>query len=260
MRRLIVTVCMCLLFGSTLAYADSQADAIMRRSHALPTANTMQSKVYMLLVDPNGTQSLRVLNMYSRKQKDGTDSYTEFLSPPDVRGTKFLTLATAGGDDVQRLWLPDLMKVRRIASSDKGAKFLGSDLTYYDMSQHHYKDFHYTMHGEGTVTVTRNGVQQKVACWVIDCVPANPSIPYARVRMWVGKDDSFVYRSEMWNSKGDEEKTIYILQVETRQGIILPIKTAVAAADGHKTLLQVNDVVLNQKIDPRLFTVANLER
>ena len=158
------------------------------------------------------------------------------------------------------------MKVRRIASSDMGSKFLGSDLTYYDMKQHRFGDFRYTMHGEESVEVTRNGVREKVACAVVDCLPVSSSVPYGMIRMWVGKNDAFVYRSAMWNdassaaSGAAPEKTIYILQTETREGIIIPLKTAVAAADGHKTLLQMNDVVLNQPIDPRLFTVASLER
>jgi hypothetical protein len=85
-------------------------------------------------------------------------------------------------------------------------------------------------------------------------------VPYARIRLWVGKSDSFVYRSTMWNSHGNKLKSIYILEVVKRQGIIIPIRTGVIAADGHKTLLQMNDVILNKPINPALFTVANLER
>lgn len=265
MRRSIIALCGFFLAAASV-FGDPAADSIMKRSYALPTAQTMQSTVYMLLVDANGAQSMRVLSMSSRKQQEGTDSYTEVLSPPDVRGTKFLTLAEEGGDEVQRLWLPDLMRVRRIASSDMGSRFLGSDLSYYDMKQHRFGDFHYTTHGEEAVDVTRNGARRKVDCAVIDCVPASSSVPYAKVRMWVGKDDAFVYRSAMWNdassaaSATTPDKTVYILQTEMRDGIIIPIKTAVAAADGHKTLLQMNDVVLNKPMDPRLFTVASLER
>lgn len=259
MKRTLGFVLTMIICAASVAYADPQADAVMRSSYALPGATTMKSTMYMLLVEKNGSQSLRAISMYSRKTADGTDSYIDFLSPPDVKGTKFLTIATAGGDD-QRLWLPDLRKIRRIATSGKGAKFMGSDLTYYDMSAHHFADSRYAMHGDESISVTRNGTKENVPCWVIDCTPVDPGVPYARTRVWVGKDDHFVYRSTMWNSRGEEEKTVYILEVRKIDGIIIPIKTAVSASDGHKTLLQMNDVVLNEPLDPGLFTVAQLER
>ena len=240
-------------------FADSQADAVMRKSYDLPQATTMQATMYMLLVDANGTQNLRSLSTYSRRTADGTDTYTEFLSPPDLKGTKFLSLAGAR-EDVQRIWLPELHKVRRIAGGSKGDTFFGSDLTYYDMSTHHYSDARYSMHGEATVEVVENGVKKEVACWVIDATPVSPGIPYGKMRLWVGKSDDFTYRSEMWDSRGNELKTIYILEVEKKQGITLPIRTGVVAASGHKTLLQMKDVVLNGPINQGVFTVANLER
>ena len=260
MKRFTISTLGLMLLACALSYADPSADAIARASFDLPEASTMRSTAYMLLVDRNGSQNLRVLSMYSRKSRDGTDSYAEFLSPADVRGTKFLTLAEPGGESTQRLWLPELMKVRRIASADKGSKFLGSDLTYYDMGRHKFGDYTYARLGEATTEVVEAGVKRSVACWVMECSATDSSVPYSRMRMWIGKEDSFVYRSTMWNSKGEEEKTIYILEVEKRQGIILPIKTAVTAVDGHKTLLQMSKVELNKPIDPRIFTVQNLEQ
>jgi len=260
MNRFTIPAVSFLLLACACAYADSAAEAIARASFELPEASTMQSTAYMLLVDKNGSQNLRALSMYSRKTKDGTDSYAEFLSPADVRGTKFLTLAEAGGESTQRLWLPELMKVRRIASADKGSKFLGSDLTYYDMDRHNFGDFTYTKIGEATTEVVEAGVKKSVACWIIECSATYSSVPYSRMRMWIGKEDSFVYRSTMWNAKGAEEKTIYILEVEKRQGIMLSVKTAVVSVDGHKTLLQMSKIELNKPIDPRIFTVQNLEQ
>ena len=64
----------------------------------------------------------------------------------------------------------------------------------------------------------------------------------------------------MWNRQGEEIKTIYVIEVEERGKIIVPAKTAVVTPDGHKTLLQMSNIVLDQKIDPALFTLQNLER
>lgn len=255
-----MTLAAALIVGLALPlFADSQADAIMRHAYDLPQPATMQATMYMLLVDANGTQNLRSLSTYSRKTSNGTDTYTEFLSPPDLKGTKFLSLAGAR-EDVQRIWLPELHKVRRIAGGSKGDTFFGSDLTYYDMSTHHFSDARYSMHGEASLEVVENGVKKQVSCWTIDATPLSSSIPYGKMRLWIGKNDGFTYRSVMWDRRGNEIKTIYILEVEKKQGITLPIRTGVVAATGHKTLLQMKNVVINRPINEGVFTVANLER
>ena len=259
-QRILLLVALATVSGlAAPLFADSQADAIMRRAYDLPQPTTMQATMYMLLVDSNGTQSLRSLATYSRETTDGTDTYTEFVSPPNLKGTKFLSLAGAR-DDVQRIWLPELRKVRRIAGGSKGDTFFGSDLTYYDMGTHHFSDAQYAMHGEATVEVVKNGVTKKIPCWVIDATPVSSSVPYGRMRLWVGKNDDFSYRSTMWDTHGNELKTIYVLSVEEKEGIIVPTKTGVVTPEGHKTLLQMNDLILNRPIDSAIFTVANLER
>ena len=258
-RRTFLSIVIILSVAASVS-AQSAADAIMRKSYDLQQPVTMQATMYMLLVDSGGSQSMRVLSSYTRKAADGTDSYIVFQSPPDVKGTKFLSLATRGGDDVQRIWLPELRRVRRIAGGSKGDRFVGSDLTYYDMSTHHLSDAAYAMHGEETLQAVQNGAKNEVPCWVIDSVPVNPEVPYGKARLWVGKQDSFIYRSTIWDHAGNEMKSIYILEVRTQQGVIVPIRTGVVTTGGHKTLLQMNDLVLNRPVDPALFTVANLER
>ena len=260
MKQRILLSAVLAIVGGVFAHAESQADAIMRVSYDLPQPATLQATMYMLLVDRGGSQNLRVLSTYRKKVEGGTDSYTVFLSPPDVKGTKFLSLATKEGEDVQRIWLPELRRVRRIAGGSKGDTFVGSDLTYYDMSTHRFSDATYALHGADTLQVVQDGVKNEVPCWVVDSVPRDQSVPYGKTRVWVGKQDSFIYRSTMWDKNGNELKTVYILEVANRDGIIVPIKTGVVTNGGHKTLLQMSDVVLNEPIDPALFTIANLQR
>lgn len=248
------------LLGAGVLFADQAADAIMRASYALPAPETMESTAYMALVDANGSQSMRVLKMYSRKTAAGTDSFVEFLSPADVRGTKFLSIGSDSGEDDQRIWLPELGRVRKIASSGKGGKFMGSDLTYYDMGTHRFEDASYTLAGEEMLTVTKDGRKVQMVCSVIDSVPKNPEIPYSKTRIWVGKDDRFIYKSTMWDSKGREEKSVFIVEVRREGNLLIPVRTAVVTTEGRRTLLQLDDLSVNRPIDSAIFTVRNLER
>lgn len=248
------------LLGAGVVFADQAADAIMRASYALPAPETMESTTYMALVDANGSQSMRVLKMYSRKTAAGTDSFVEFLSPADVRGTKFLSIGSDSGEDDQRIWLPELGRVRKIASSGRGAKFMGSDLTYYDMGTHRFEDASYSLVGEETLTVTKNGQKVQMPCSIIESVPKNPEIPYSKTRIWVGKDDHFIYKSTMWDPRGREEKSVFIVEVRQDRQVLIPVRTAVITTEGRRTLLQMDDLSVNRPIDPAVFTVRNLER
>jgi len=83
-------------------------------------------------------------NVYHRLWKDykGVDGvvdkmvlYTEF--PPDAEGAAFMRWAYTAASDKnadQWIYLPVLKKIRRVAIRDPGDSFLGSDLTYADIS------------------------------------------------------------------------------------------------------------------------------
>ena len=58
----------------------------------------------------------------------------EFVSPADVKGTKFLSYSHIKKDDDQWLYLPALKRVKRIASKNKSGSFMGSEFSYEDLS------------------------------------------------------------------------------------------------------------------------------
>jgi outer membrane lipoprotein-sorting protein len=244
----------------TLSWADEKADEIMRKHYALPEAQDMQSATIMALREKDGSRTDRKLKMYSKKTKKGTNSFAEFLTPADVKGTKFLTIGDKNGADDQRLWLPDFGKVRKIASSGKNGKFMGSDFTYYDMENRNFADFTFSLLGEDEYAYTKDGKKGKRSCWKILSVPKDKDAPYSKVHVWVSQEDYFGYKMEMYNKKGAIEKHIYITEVKTFDGVIVPIKTVAANVNGHKTLLKIEDIQINSGLKNSLFTIKNLEK
>ena len=56
------------------------------------------------------------------------------MEPKDDRGIAFLKIEHDNKDDEMRMWLPAFKKVRRISSKKKGDSFMGSDLSFEDLS------------------------------------------------------------------------------------------------------------------------------
>jgi len=240
--------------------AADQAEEIMRRHYDLAQPDSVRAEMIMVLKDKTGRISKKVLAVYSRTDAARTWSYTEVLSPADVRGTRFLSVPDENGGQEQRLWLPELGRIRKISTGSEQGRFLGSDLSYWDMKTHRFEDFSYTLLGEESVTCIRNGVKERIDCWILESRPKKRSCPYGRIVAHIGKQDFYAYRSQMWGTDGAPVKTIIIAELTRQDGATFPTQTLVIASDGHKTLLKVQDLALNATVGDRYFSLQYLSR
>lgn len=248
--------CACILALQLLhatAMADDKGEAVARDFFALKDPKTSYSKATMVLVDKNGRKRTRTLEMYGKQDTQGTWSFIEFLSPADIKGTRFLTVPHVDGDDEQRLYLPALRKTRTIAASSKDGKFVGSDFFYYDMEDRAFEDY--------TYTYLREEKLKDRDCHVVKMETKDPDAPYAHAEAWVDKGDHFVYQTKMYDRRGDHSKTLIVVETTTIDGCIIPTKVVMENhRDNHKTLLAMSDMKVNEGVDDNVFTVQYLER
>ena len=258
-KSILFTVLLAFLLNLHLMNAQT-AYEIMEKAFSRNQADTSIMTVQMVLREASGAQNPRKIMMAGRKTAQGNDSYVEFLSPADVAGVKFLTIGNKSGADDQRLWLPAAGKIRKIASADKNTKFMGSDFLYYDMEEKSVSDGKYELLKEESIPFTKDTVKKDYLCFVVSAVSADTDCPYSKTIVWVGKEDFFIYKSEMYNKKGALEKTLYILESRTVKNIIVPVRTIAASVNGHKTLLASENIEINNPVDTALFTVQNLQK
>lgn len=242
-----------LVFLGLSLFADEKGYEIAKKNKELKKSIDSYSEAEMTLIDKNGNQKKRKIINYTKEGKEGRNSFVEFLEPADVRGTKFLTIARKG-DDEQRLWLPALKKTRLIASSSKDAKFMGSDLYYYDMEDRDLDDMEYTYLKEDKF--------QNIDCFVIQAKPKDKNAPYSKTIMWISKSNYFIYKIECYDKKDDKLlKIIVFVEVKDTQGVLTPTKTVVEnVKEGTKTLLAITNIKINSGIKDDIFTIQNLER
>lgn len=240
----------------------STAREIMEKVDARDDGDNMAAEQEMILIDKKGHKRVREMKSFSKDKGKDTLRLTFFLSPADVRGTGFLTHDYYSGemDDDQWLYLPELKKVKRIASSDKSSAFMGSDFSYADMTKRVLDEWKYTLLKEVDVRGNK--------CWLIQAEPISKIIEdrygYTKSVLFVRQDVFMVVRSVSWVKKGKKIKYFDMKKLERIDGVWigteLNVKTTKNKKTLHRTVLTFRNVRFNQDIDESLFTTRQLEK
>lgn len=240
------------LLASASLFSTESADDIMLQNSLLAEPINSSNTTQMILINKKGKKKVRKMLSYSNKTDKGEDKFIEFILPKDVKGTKFLTIGLDNADDDQRIFLPALKKVRKISSSNKNGKFMGSDITYYDMESKALDEYTYKLLKEDVV--------DNRDCWVIESYSRDKDSPYSKVINYVSKDNYFIYKKEMFDKKEKFIKTILVIETADINGLIIPVKTVIENhKDNHKTLLSLSDITVNQDMDKKIFSIQNLK-
>ena len=240
---------------------EPRARAIMETVDARDDGDDMQAKMTMVLIDKSGHQRLRQLKSISRDEGEDTWSALFFLSPVDVRDTAFLSHDIAHTqDDDQWLYLPALHKAKRIASDDKTSSFMGSDLSYADMTDRELESYDFSLMKE--MEVRGN------ACWVINAMPRTQKVVddlgYTRSILFVRQDCHVVVRAIHFVKEGKKQKYLDITKLEKIDGIWTALEMQITTKKGkqtrHRTIIQYADVQYNKGLTENLFTVRQMEK
>ncbi len=249
-----------LLTTQTMA-DDTTARAIMEKVDARDEGDTLEQDMLMILIDKNGNQRTRDLKSYAKDF--GADNHRTlfFKSPADVKNTAFLTYDydDSARDDDQWLYLPALKKVKRIPSTDKSSSFMGSDFSYFDMTDRDLEDYDFKLLKETEV--------RGHPAWMIESTPRNQAIidesGYEKTIAIVRKDNYVVVRAINFLTNG-KKKYLDLKQIHQENGIWLVDEMTMTTKKGnstlHKTILNFSNVSLNGVIEDSVFTTRRLEK
>ena len=134
-------VCFVLALAAAAAAEPSGRD-IIKRLDEMGSVRDMTAELEMRIINKTGLERVRQLSMASRRGADGTRKVLiRFLAPADVKGTGFLNLSPARGENESWLYLPALGKPRRIAAEERSSSFMGSDFSYADIGMLKIDDY-----------------------------------------------------------------------------------------------------------------------
>ena len=240
-----IGLCVVVFLGVvSVGHAANPVSILQEVEDSLNAPIDREATLKMQLIDKAGNTKNRKLTIL---QKGPEKRLIRFNAPADVKGVGFLVLE----DDLMYLYMPAFAKVRRIASHVKNENFMGTDLTYDDMSQSDYV--------ENYTPVLKDETNQH---YILDLTPKPESeIEYSKLIMWANKQSMLPDTIEFYDRSNRLLKTM--IQTETKQidGYWTPQHIEMTdVQDQHKTIMELVNVKHNQGIPDKRFTQRYLKR
>ena len=209
------------------------------------------SKTTMLLTNSKG--KTRTSTILSKSINNSSKQILWFLNPADDKGVAFLKIEHVDKADEMRMWLPAFKKVRRISSSKKGDSFMGSDLSYEDMTSRALDENNYKR--------LENDMIDGKECFVLEVVPnAEIKSTYSKHITWVEKETLIAIKEESYDLGGSlRKKKKFFFDSISGYDVINEIFVE-DIQKNHTTKLTMDDIKVDSDIDESLFQEKNLKR
>ncbi len=245
--------------------ASLTAEKVMQDVDDRDRGKTRQMTGTLSLLDKNG--GTRVRNFQETAKKYGRDekSISIVTYPAEVKGTSIMAYnwKDKTKDDDTWLYLPQLKKVKRMASTDKSGYFLGSDFTYSDFVGLEVSDFKYSFDSGDNKSDGKE--------WVIIAEPADDiaqkvkdETGYKKIKYWVDKSSHLIVKAIYWLEEGNKIKYSSSSEIEKVDDIWTVKKMQMVMTQGgnklHSSVFQLENIKYNLPIDDTEFTVYAMER
>lgn len=260
------------VFGAAVPVISHAADVsapapegreIMERCNSKYPGEDQRSRLTIILRDKDGNEKK---NVYRRLWKDfrGVDGvadkmmlFTEF--PPDAQGAGFMRwgyTAVSGRIADQWVYLPVLKKIRRVSIRDPGDSFLGSDLTYADISERGLDADQHRL-----IRAMPNGNEQ---IYAVESMPVNKGgALYSKTVSWFTKgqdwDGCMKRQVDYYDKKGEPIKQQLIKWQRVDKAWVWDEVTVRNVQTGHSSVFQVTDVKVNVGLSDDEFTERALK-
>jgi outer membrane lipoprotein-sorting protein len=249
-------------FFSLQAFAQSSPDAlrVIEAYQGATAINDLRSELTYTNISKTGRQQQRSLKQAILRNQAGKNTYNlllEFTAPGDVAGTATLTLQNANQEDDQWLYLPVLRTSRRISASAKADRFMGTEMTYEDLSTYlaePQEEYTYRLLGEEN---TGGRTAYKLEATPV----AGTLTQYSRREMWIDKATSLMLRTDFYDKKGTLLKRYTATDIRKVGGNFYRAHQIelVNHQSGNRTEVIYTDFVINQGVDASLFSKTYLE-
>jgi outer membrane lipoprotein-sorting protein len=235
---------------SGLCSAATDGSALAQKIYDRPDGVDASTRAEMILSQKGSKPRQRTLFTYRLDDKNGeTRSLMRFTVPADIDGTGLLTHDLPGDESNQWIYLPALDRARRISSSRKGGRFVGSDIYYEDLRKRDVeKDRH---------RILGNGKVGKIATTMLESIPldADNSV-YSKRISWVHMKTLIPLQVDYYTAGSKTPaKRLKVKKIKKLQGYWTVLdNTVYDIASGHQTRIVTRNVKYDQQLPISLFS------
>ena len=244
----------CLLSSGIMAYAGTETtltvDEIMdKMEETSPDFATQKTISEMILIDEEGNEEVREMIMFSQKgEEEKTSTLVRFLSPKSVKGVTLLNI-----DDGEKIYLymPAYGKARRIAGSSKGDEFMGTGLSYEDMSMD-YEDKDYE----------KNLLEETDSEYIIEVLPSGEDVSYEKIILHVDKENFYAKKVEFYETGSELTKTLTIDKIKLDDnGKVTPMEIVFTdTKENKKTKIAMKEIEYDIELPSGFFSIRTLSK
>jgi hypothetical protein len=244
------------------AFADPHSDSskadgaqgVLEAAFANRYEVDMISEMEITVRDRGGSEQRRVVQAVSKRIDGRSQSIGRVLEPASLRGlTVFISEVESGGRDTF-VFVPALLRARRISGLQRLDSFLGSDLTYEDFERQRAADFY-------AEPLPPEDVAGE-PCTMIRALPRDQRA-YAAVVLAVASDRAILEYRYFANGAQTPYRVIETPRSEMHReaGHLLPTRYSVRHLERNSaTELVLRKLAVNPKIDDRIFSVRTLDQ
>jgi len=238
-----------LLFSAGTVFALTVDEIMDKMEETAPDFTTQKTISEMVLIDEDGKEETREMVMFSQKEEDEkTSTLMRFLSPKSVKGVTLLNI-----DDGEKIYLymPAYNKPRRIASSSKGDEFMGTGLSYEDMSMD-YEDKDYE----------KNLLEETDSEYIIEVLPSEEDASYEKIILHVDKEYFYAKKVEFYETGSKLTKTLTMDKIKLDDnGKVTPMEIEFTdIAENQKTKIVMKEIEYDVELSSGFFSIRTLSK
>ena len=210
----------------------------------------MKSNMSMLLTNKNGKTRTSKIRSYSKDENKKQILW--FLAPADDKGVAYLKIEHENKNDDMKLWLPNFKKIRRISSKKKSESFMGSDMSYEDMTSRNIDEYTYSILGSEKI--------DNVDCYILESVPSGIKTEYSKHISWITKDMHLPIKEESFDKNMELLKSKSIIYQQIKEYSIMIELHVKNVQRNHQTILKFDNIEVDSGIKDNIFHEKNLKR
>ena len=259
MARLLIAVAVALSLIAGMSAQDT-AEWVARQVRDRNTGRDSRAELRMRLFDRQGRVRERALTMLRLRGHKGTGdrALIRFTYPNDIRNTAFLVWEHPDTDDERFLYLPALVRVRRIAGQEKDESFVGSDLSYEDIGGRDIADYTYAFTADNVSWTAPDGTRHPA--WLLESRAKDSNAEFPRSVSFVLKEKFIITAADVFNRRNERVKHLEVKKLEQVEGIWTALDVVMSnERDGTRTELTTSKIDYNVGLTEQDFSRRQLE-